>query len=290
MDVYSRAFVDALPPPPGARPLLARLAARYRARDPVQLAARGHHRPLRGGGGLDAVARRDRRVAAGRHDQAPPGDLRGGARRRSAIRSRRRSCTSATTGRRTWSGRERAGWRAAYYLATGRATRRSRAAPGTTTVDPHLAPDLELGTSTTLERRPRAACVGRLAADGAPRPPRQPRAARRGRRGVGPRRHPGHDARPVPGPDGRLRRRPADRARRRRDRDPAVLADRVRPSPPDRLPGRLVPGDAPRRLGRPVRRRASSCSGWSTRSSPPSSLFLAAIFVVAELTLSAERS
>ena len=76
---------------------------------------------------------------------------------------------------------------------------------------------------------------------------------------------------PVPGPDGRLRRRPADRARRRRDRDPAVLADRVRPSPPDRLPGRLVPGDPARRLGRPVRRGASSCCGWSTRSSRPSS-------------------
>ena len=34
---------------------------------------------------------------------------------------------------------------------------------------------------------------------------------------------------------------------------------------------------------------ASSCCGWSARSSSPIVLFLAAIFVVAEITLSAER-
>ena len=113
VDVYSRAFVASLPPAPAAgRAARARSPPRYRARDPVELAAGGDHRPLRRGRGLGAVPRGDRRLAAGRHDQAAPGDLRGGPRRRSATRRRPRSSTSATTGRRTSSARSgRAGGR-----------------------------------------------------------------------------------------------------------------------------------------------------------------------------------
>ncbi len=50
-------------------------------------------------------------------DQAAPGDLRRGAARALGDPPRRRSCTSATTGRPTWWVRRRAGWRAAYLGA-----------------------------------------------------------------------------------------------------------------------------------------------------------------------------
>ena len=72
-------------------------------------------------------------------------------------------------------------------------------------------------------------------------------------------------------------------------RDPAVLAGRVRAPPPDRLPGRLVPGRAPRWLDRPVRRRVVVLR-LIDAFQPAIVVFLAAIFIVAELTLSAERS
>ena len=48
------------------------------AGDPVQLAARDHHRPLRRRRGVVAVLVRDRRVATRRDHQAPAGDVRGG--------------------------------------------------------------------------------------------------------------------------------------------------------------------------------------------------------------------
>ena len=84
------------------------------ARDPVQLAAGGHDRPLRGGGGLDAVPRRDRRLPAGRDDQAAPGDLRGGE----ACARRSRTGFHPPRGRRLGGGRRR--------CATGRLARRVR--------------------------------------------------------------------------------------------------------------------------------------------------------------------
>ena len=189
---------------PGRAALLGPARGAVPRRDPVQLAARGDHRPLRGGRRLDAVARGDRRVAAGRHDQAPSGDLRGGARRRSATRAG----GDPARRRRLGGGRRRG---AAGRLARGLpaspagATRRCRAARRDDRGDPDARAGPRAGGDARRAWRPALdrRCVGRLAADGAPRPPRQPRAARRGRRGVDPRRHPRHDARPVPGRDGR---------------------------------------------------------------------------------------
>ena len=78
------------------------------ARRALELAARGHDRSVRRGGGLGAVDARDRRVRARRHDQAPPGHLpqRCGRARRGR---RRRSSTSGTTGPPTSWARRRPG-------------------------------------------------------------------------------------------------------------------------------------------------------------------------------------
>ena len=148
VDAYSRAFVDALPPSPVAAGAARTPRAALPPRDPVQLAARGHHRPLRRGARLDALPGRDRRLAAGRDDQAAPGDLRGGARgaRRPGAARPRPSSTSATTGRRTWSGPSGpAGGR----RGSGRGPR-IRRSPGRS-ADGEAEPDLVLDRLEDLE-------------------------------------------------------------------------------------------------------------------------------------------
>ena len=149
MEVYSAAFVDA--PAAAARPGRAPRPARrpLSRRHPVQLAARRDHRPLRRGRRLDAVARRDRGLAAGRHDQAASGDLRGGAvgarrsravgdpPRRRRLGGGRRRCAAGRLARRL-SPRPAERLAAAGQRARRRATRRSPR-------------DLELATLDDLE-------------------------------------------------------------------------------------------------------------------------------------------
>ena len=227
--------------------------------------------------GLDAVPHRDRRVAAGRDDQAAPGDLRGGAGRARRPGSRASILHVGDDWAADVAGAKAAGWRAA-YSARGRTTRRSRAASGTTTPTRtwrrleledarrpggRPEPGVPSVDSLLMEARDRLANLGLLAAAG-----------------VAwilvaillTTRDPYHD--PMAGYVGALLiglavGLPAD---------PAVLARSCSPVTADRLPGRLVPGGAPRRLGRPVHRGARHPpagrrvpAARSCCSSPPSS-------------------
>ena len=100
--------------------------------------------------------RGDRRQPAGRHDQAAPGDLRGGRGRARRPGSRRRSSTSATTGRPTSSARSEAGWRAAYRAIAPRGLAAARASAATGSVELAGRPR---GARAALARRLRGACV-----------------------------------------------------------------------------------------------------------------------------------
>ena len=81
IDVYSRAFVGrpaaGTPVSTGCWLGLAAEGRRLAILSNWPLAAT--HRSLCGGAWLDARSQRDRGEPAGRRDQAPPGDLRGGA-------------------------------------------------------------------------------------------------------------------------------------------------------------------------------------------------------------------
>ena len=147
VEAYSAAFVDRMEPVADATDdAPAPRRARVRPRDPLELAPRADDRPLRRGAGLAAAPARDRRVPAGRHDQAPSRDLprrRGVARTRRGRRARR-SSTSATTGRRTW------------WVRTGPAGGRRTCAIGRTTrrcQRPSQATTCSL--TRAVERRPR---------------------------------------------------------------------------------------------------------------------------------------
>ena len=102
---------------PAAAALLARLAARYRlailSNWPLAVTIDRYAEAAGWTPHLAAIVV----LAAGRDDQAAPGDLRRGPDGARRSRRPRRSSTSATTGRRTSSGAKRAGWRAAYLRA-----------------------------------------------------------------------------------------------------------------------------------------------------------------------------
>ena len=127
-EAYGAEFVSRMDSVADATATLERLERPWlRPRDPVELAARRHHRPFRGGARLAAVPAGDRRVAARRLDQATPTDLP----RRGELRS---GCSEGSGGAilhvgDDWAadvvGASQAGWRAA-YLRVGRPTRRCR--------------------------------------------------------------------------------------------------------------------------------------------------------------------
>ena len=127
--------------------------------------------------------------------------------------------------------------------------------------------------SMVMEPRDRTANLGLFAA-----------AARR----LGPRRARRHDPRPDRRPERRVRRRRAHRAGRGADPHPAPLADGLRPPPPDRLPGRLAAGHPARGMGRD-RRGVLIVLRLQGLLELPIALFMIALVVVAEATLSAER-
>ena len=269
----------------------------------LELAARGDHRPLRRGRRLGAVPARGRRVAAGRDDQAAPGDLRA---RRAAALGRPAPDAILHVGD-DWAadvvGAKAAGWRAAYLRRpAGRLAAPRRASRDDTVVAgpaarparrtwrrPSIASaERQLGCRS---RRSRGA-VGRLAARwrrgtgstnlGAARPRRWSRGSSSAI--VVTTRDPRVD--PTAGLLGAL----ADRARRRPDRHPAVLARGVRAATAGSPTG--ATGSGPIRRGAWVggrRRRASSSSASRARSSCRSRCSSLAIVVVAEATLSAER-